>query len=176
MPIENTSDWQEYRYGKGPRMRRFTPRVKGDRRLDVGWAEFDAKPGSTLGLDPLFIPPEIIQEGIDSGEFEPNFQHTIGTGTHLPYATGSIDSYTSDHSLGLYFDTFEGLEEAIRVLRPGGKLFVRFPMDREHIKEMKEWLKTQPVTKVRFRPDPWHPEDTERDEEGRNWVLRFTKV
>jgi SAM-dependent methyltransferase len=185
------------------------PRVKGQRRLDVGWEQGEIYPGSTLGLDvPYGVPfsnnPEdiekyrermrnwpheggdqidpgthkYIQEGIQEGEFDPSFEHVYGSGTSLPYRTGSLDVYTSDHSLGMNFDTFEGLEEAIRVLRSGGKLFVRYPIGREEAKEIREWLKTQPVTKVRLGLQPWTSDIPieDREEEGRNWVLRFTKV
>ena len=119
-----------------------------------------------------------IKEGIEEGEIDPSFGHVFGTGTHLPYKTGSLDAITSDHALGLQYDIYEGLSEAIRVLRPGGKLFVRRPTDREEAKEIREWLKAQPVTRVVLRPEPWRSDIPieRREEEGRNWVLRFTKV
>jgi len=197
-------------------MPRFIPRVKGKRRLDIGWVEGDSpSPGSTLGLDPPGIwPPysqrpedieyhekiilqerdiidiapvsfSAIQEGIEEGEIDPSFQHIHGTGTDLPFATGSIDGIHSGNALGLNYDTFGGLEEAIRVLRSGGKLFVRFPMDSWYAKEIRNWLKEEPqasqITRASVTTEPGSKDVSTDLETGErfiqhNYHIRFTKI
>tara|TARA_B100000749_G_scaffold149242_2_gene114538 strand:- start:232 stop:852 length:621 start_codon:yes stop_codon:yes gene_type:complete len=191
------------------------PRVKGKRRLDIGWVEGETPwPGSTLGLDPPGIWPPYsqrpedleyhkehmygrepvlpdpdlfkeIQGGIKQGEIEPSFEHVYGTGTDLPFATGSIDAIHSGNALGLNYDTFGGLEEAIRVLRSGGKLFVRFPMDSFYAKEIRNWLQEEPqasqitkasvTTETSSKDIDIDPETGERVT-SYTYYIRFTKL
>jgi len=173
--------WSKYRFGKGPSLGRYTPRAKGKRRLDIGWGdrgEGYAQPGSTLGLD---TGPEDITERMEAGELLPGFQQLVGTGTDLPYRTGSLDVVTSDHALGLNYDTWEGLEEAIRVLRPGGKLYVRTPLGtiehKENAREIREWLRTQPVTNVKVSKEKTDYYETYGEEDDMpNYIIRFTKL
>ena len=49
------------------------------------------------------------------------------------------------------FEADEGLEEAIRVLRSGGKLAILFWSTPHEIKETRSWLKSLPIKNVRLR-------------------------
>jgi len=175
-------DWNREYYGKTHPHKKFynIPDVEGTKHLDIGWSEGDFPIiGATLGVDPgsnrkfwnFEHSPEEDKEVTDFYR-SINFEEIAASGTHLPFANGTIDSVSSQHSMGMEFDLEEGLAEAIRVLRSGGKLAVLTWVTTEEIEELRRWLRSQPVQNVRIRK-------RDKDEDTDNLFLygiEFTKV
>ena len=96
------------------------PEVEGSKHLDVGWVEGDYPIiGSTLGIDPVSYGTEPSLAFNRSIEFE----EIAASGSDLPFADGTLDSVSSQHSMGYQGDysLIEGLAESVRGLRSGGK-------------------------------------------------------
>jgi len=135
------------------------PDVEGTKHLDIGWVEGDFPIiGATLGVDPSSARENWNYESDPDQEKRTrdlhksiDFEEIAATGENLPFLDGTIDSVSSQHSMGMYYDLEEGLAEAIRVLRPGGKLGVITWKAPISIKETRTWLRRQPVTNIRIR-------------------------
>lgn len=150
------------------------PEVEGTRHLDVGWSEIEGLPiiGATLGVD-LGRDPESTKLFKSIG-----FQEIQSSGYNLPFADGTIDSVSSQHAIGQEIDTEEGILEAIRVLRSGGKLAILFWTTPEDASIIRSWLKSLPVKNVRFRKPSrsaqwWDEEDSYLHA---LYALEFTKL
>jgi len=156
------------------------PEVEGSKHLDVGWVEGDYPIiGSTLGIDPESYgvkPTLAFNRSI-------GFEEISASGSDLPFADGTLDSVSSQHSMGYHGDysLIEGLAESVRVLRSGGKLAVLVWQAPQEIKEMRSWLKHQPVRNVRIRirgkdPDEGRILDDGETVEAHLYGIEFTRV
>ena len=162
--------WNREYYGKTHPHKKFynIPDVEGTKHLDIGWHEGDFPIiGATLGVD---------LSTKRSGHYpilkNIAFEEIAASGLDLPFANGTIDSVSSQHSMGMQFDLEEGLTEAIRVLRSGGKLAILTWVTTEEIEELRRWLRSQPVQNVRIRK-------RDKDEDKDNLFLygiEFTRV
>lgn len=138
------------------------PDVEGTRHLDIGWAEAELPIiGATLGVDPAsdIVYPEYVKERPDDLWLYPrsnpffkriDFEEIAAEGENLPFRDGTIDSVSSQNSMGEYFDLQKGLAEGIRVLRSGGKLQVVVWYPPKYIKVIKDWLRKQPVKNIKI--------------------------
>ena len=167
------------------------PDVEGTRHLDIGWTDSDWPiVGATLGVDPgssqaewNYAPTKEERDYYQGVKKRIGFEEIAASGSNLPFADGSIDSVSSQHAMGQEFEIEEGLEEAIRVLRSGGKLAVLFWTDPAEISMLKSWLKHQPVRNVRIRrPEGRRTEWEDLDEEdGKTYIhslygIEFTRI
>jgi len=150
------------------------PEVEGTKHLDVGWSEIHGLPiiGATLGVD-LGRHPQSTKlfKSID-------FQEIQASGHNLPFADGTIDSVSSQHAIGQEIEIDEGLEEAIRVLRSGGKLAILFWSTPHEIKETRSWLKSLPIKNVRLRKPIRSAQWWDEEESYLHalYALEFTRV
>ena len=156
------------------------PEVEGTKHLDVGWVEGDFPIiGATLGVD----------VGSEGAEPTVAFNRSIGfeeiaaSGSDLPFADGTLDSVSSQHSMGYHGDysLIEGLVESIRVLRSGGKLAVLIWEAPQEVKRIRKWLKHQPVRDVRMRirakdPDEGRILDDGETVEAHLYGIEFTRI
>ena len=135
------------------------PDIEGTRHLDIGWIDSDWPiTGATLGVDPgssqvdwTYVPTKEEMAYHRSVTKRIGFEEVAASGGDLPFRDGTIDSVSSQFAMGESFDLQEGLEESIRVLRSGGKLAVLASLAPEHIREIKIWLRQQPIRNVRIR-------------------------
>ena len=156
------------------------PEVEGSKHLDVGWVEGDYPIiGSTLGIDPESYgvkPTLAFNRSI-------GFEEISASGSDLPFADGTLDSVSSQHSMGYHGDysLIEGLAESVRVLRSGGKLAVLIWEAPQEVKRIRKWLTTQPVRNVRMRirykdPDEGRILDDGETVEAHLYVIEFTRT
>ena len=157
------------------------PEVEGAKHLDVGWVEGDYPIiGSTLGIDPA-------SDGYEGKSIAFNrsigFEEIAASGSDLPFADGTLDSVSSQHSMGYqgHYSLIEGLVESIRVLRSGGKLAVLIWEAPQEVKRIRKWLTTQPVRNVRMRirdkdPDEGRILDDGEIVEAHLYGIEFTRV
>lgn len=151
------------------------PDVEGTRHLDIGWGEAEAPIlGASMGVD---LP---YNEGFEISANEQkiktaylkeiNFEQLTAEGENLPLADGTIDSVSSQFSMGDWWDLYEGLTEAIRVLRSGGKLQIVTSQLTKDIRVIRDWLKQQPVKNVKITK-------LEKDEHNSGiYGIEFTKI
>ncbi len=143
--IGNTEPWTSMRSYLEPSSRlnyisqvesAFNIDLKGKKILEVGAGMgLFTVVSNKLGLDVIGIEPcansyTVLNEAID----ELMFQNNIGkdrllreAGENLPFADGSFDVVVAFQVLEHVADPEKTLSECIRVLKPGGKLFMDMP-------------------------------------------------
>ncbi len=143
--------------------------------VDIGFGD-DPDPRATLGVEPPFLPEfgkQFTQEDVEGMGLFP----IEGVAEQLPFRSGSLNFVTSQSVLGGEADLNEGIIEAVRVLRPGGKAELRILLDEEFVPEFRELLRTLPIKNISFKTrtsrsslrfDPEFPDPMR--------LLKFTKV
>ncbi|MBI88122.1 MAG: hypothetical protein CMB67_03740 [Euryarchaeota archaeon] len=115
-------------------------------------------------LDPI---PEMLRSAEDrvnsarSSRGDPPAQFIEGTAENLPFEDNSFDAVCSLFSFRDWFDKKCGLEESLRVLRPGAQIIIVDPakINRLHgllgVLWMKVWVGTYARVICRKKEHPW---------------------
>ena len=102
------------------------PPVEGLRGLDIGCGEgANTRELARLGarMRAIDVAPTFIRYAQEAERAEPlGIAYLLGDGTDLPFAAGAFDFATAFMSLMDMADHGSALDEAARVLRPGGFL------------------------------------------------------
>jgi len=132
------AEWQ-YRWGSKT-LECFSPTfspediVKGKTVLDMGCGAsgkslyyISAGAKKVVGVD---IVPHYKEESEAFARklgFEDRFEFILGSALDIPVADGSFDTVIMNDFMEHISDPVKALKEALRVLRPGGRVFINFP-------------------------------------------------
>ena len=97
---------------------------------------------------------------------------------HIPFRDESISRITSLAAMGVDTDLIESLEEAIRVLKPGGTFEISTYLWLDDARTLREFLKTQSIRNLYMRPTSSDWKVNLEDDTGNVpvWIIKFTKL
>lgn len=84
--------------------------------------------GRLAGVDPSPTMVEMTRRASARAEREGRLQVRLGSAMQLPYEDSCFDVVTAIETLYFWPDPAQGLREALRVLRPGGRLAIALEM------------------------------------------------
>ena len=142
-----------------------------DIHLDVGSGEspYEYTEGKTIQSDIYYD---------DVGGTSPDEPLMAIDAEHIPFRDESLSRITSSAAMGVETDLIESLEEAIRVLKPGGTFEVATYLFLDDARTAREFLKTQSIRNLYMRPTSSDWKVNLEDDTGDTpvWIIKFTKI